>query len=55
VIEVRCPITITTTVGSRLCGKKLAEDLTGSLVIKCGRCKTVVEITRIDNTARVMV
>jgi phage FluMu protein Com len=54
-IEVRCPITINTHTGSRPCGKKLAEDLTGSLVIKCGRCKTVVEITRIDNTAKVMV
>jgi len=43
--EVRCPAVLTTRDGyQHVCGRKLAEDLTGVLTMKCPRCKNTVTI-----------
>jgi phage FluMu protein Com len=47
--EVRCPAMLTTRDGYRhRCNRKLAENLDGSLTIKCSRCGTLVDINSVD-------
>jgi phage FluMu protein Com len=50
---VRCPAVLTTKTGfEHVCKRKLAEDLTGVLRVKCPRCKNTVTI---DSAGKPMV
>ena len=57
-IEVRCTVVTHTPSGFRPCNRKLAdvsEGMHGSVVLKCGKCKALVTINRVDKKQVLMV
>ena len=57
-IEVRCAVMTHTPSGFRACNRKLAdvtENMQGSVVVKCGKCRTLVTINRVDKKQVLMV
>jgi phage FluMu protein Com len=53
--EVRCTVMRFVNGQVRQCNQKLGENLRGSIMIKCNRCKNVVEFTSIDSKSPVMI